>query len=294
MHIITGKVRGYEEIWFFGDNFGFRSYLEHFNERDPANYDGYVKMQYSMKGFFTNKFTHHDQNAVSRLCNVIAKAIQDRTLLLKIMVIVPDDDLITYVNINNYGFTKAMTRIVDNIMKQHTKYVEIQKDFLPERSKRPLLPQIIWIQAPLHDNFHNNNDRTKFNKILAEVAQLHPNTSALALKKVWDPSDTRLYVAHSRFTSLGLTTYWAAIDKTIKFADTILLKKWLKQAENNYVRSRKNPSKNKYKWRRCKGNTTPSKPKGRKLPTPSKRRTVSDSESSAEDKHSGSDFSDSE
>ena len=278
--MFTGKIRAYDDIWFFGDNFRYRSYSEHFNDRDPQSYHGYVKVNYRVRGYFTNKFTHHDQNAVSRMRNVMANALHERTLLPKFIVIVPDDDIIRYaMNINRDAEDKdlisMLRKLLDNIMKQHDRYISTQKEYLPAKSQKGrIFPQIIWIQPPLHVNFHNNQLHSKFNKCLNEVVKYHANTTSLSLKQIWDQDDTRLYMQESRqFTNLGYNSYWAAVDRTIKFADTILIKKFLKIDE---AHEKTNQRKKHFSWSK---ETT----KGRKLPTPKCKKKSKNREDDDED-----------
>ena len=68
--------------------------------------------------------------------------------------------------------------------------------------------------------------RSKFNRALNTAASFHDNTHVLELKKGWDMRDSSLFLKEeSRYTSTGLTTYWEAVDKTVKYTDTILFKK---------------------------------------------------------------------
>ena len=119
-----------------------------------------------------------------------------------------------------------MGRVINWIMREHNKIIEIYKEFLPKKAKRTHLPHIVWIQLPLHNSFHNNDMHEKFNTSLITVAKMHDNVSVLVLKKVWDPQDTKLYVKEAdRFTNKGLKTYWEAIDRMLKFCDTTILKR---------------------------------------------------------------------
>ena len=124
------------------------------------------------------------------------------------------------------NLTKVLSNIIDAIMSDVDKLVKQQKEFLPKRAVKFGYPSIIWIEAPLHDNFSNNDDRIKFNRALNEAAQFHDDTFVLMLKKIWNPNDSSFYAAeYKRYTNEGYNTYWATIDATLKFADTILLKK---------------------------------------------------------------------
>ena len=50
--------------------------------------------------------------------------------------------------------------------------------------------------------------------------------SALKLVQVWDIYDKSLYLkAQNRITHEGKSTFWRAVDKTVRFCDTNILKK---------------------------------------------------------------------
>ena len=66
----------------------------------------------------------------------------------------------------------------------------------------------------------------KFNHALEQVAQLHHNVSSLMLKKAWSATDQSLFLQDAQhFTADGYRAYWEAVDKTVRFCDSILLKK---------------------------------------------------------------------
>ena len=106
------------------------------------------------------------------------------------IIIVLDDDLITYFNDDSPGISISLGRMANSIMAEFDKLINTQKEFLPKRSKRPNYPAFIWIQAPLHNNFYNNSERVKFNRELINVARFHENTYVLPMKKIWDQADT--------------------------------------------------------------------------------------------------------
>ena len=108
----------------------------------------------------------------------------------------------------------------------------------------------MWIKAPHHKNFANNLHRMKFNKALESMAKLHDNMFVLELVNEWDQYDTSLYITESRrYTATGLSTYWRAVDKTVKYADTILLKK-IKQKSENRCNNNRGNSLDRYHWHR--------------------------------------------
>ena len=146
--------------------------------------------------------------------------------LPKLIVIVADDNLLREFTDMHKGVSKAMSRIVNFIMTEYDHGVASFKENLPAKSVKSVYPHFLWIQAPSHDNFINNSQRHKFNKALEEVSKLHQNMSSLYLKKVWDPTDQSLFFqSNHKFSTAGYAAYWEAVDRTIGYCDSIVLKK---------------------------------------------------------------------
>ena len=134
---------------------------------------------------------------------------------------------------------------------------------------------MVWIEAPMHNNYYNNAEREAFNRALNNAVKYHDNTKVLQLKKVWNTEDTNLYIQESsRYTSVGLNTYWQAVDCTVRYADTILFKKL--QFKPKHFTKREHESNafkknDKYHWTNKKNNYD-QMDNGRRLPEPPRRR----------------------
>ena len=152
----------------------------------------YIFETFEVYGFYTSKFLSADQNTVSRFRAMMHKAIQEQILLPKYVIIIPDDDLVSYFGCEGAGFNKNMNRLLNHIMSEHNKLILAQKDYLPNKAKRPLYPHIVWLQSPYHRYFRNNNLREEFNRCLIDVVRFHDNTITLPFKKIWDEEDSTL------------------------------------------------------------------------------------------------------
>ena len=234
-----------------------------------------------------NRFMKYDQNLLSRVRNLFAEAIQKNVLLPKLLVIVLDDDLIKFLSTKKINITTdSVGDTVNKLMKQLERLVKSQKEFLQKRSKKINYPQIVWIQAPTHTNFRNNSEREILNESMIHMAKLQEFTTILELKKIWDPEDSNLFLYESeRFTAVGYSTYWKAIDCTIRYADTILFKKLdskkkkhstkplFKRHAEHYNQQVFNKKPSKYYWENKSKSYRNSKQNcGRILPTPPGRR----------------------
>ena len=224
----SDPVASYERLWFFSDEFGSRSFEQYYKTR-MNNADGYVKSHFDISGYSNNMFSDNP-SVISRMSNLLKYAVSQQIEkkmypLPKIIVVVPDDDIIKCIRGANKGITKALSRLVKFIMTEFERGVSSFKENLPAKSKREGYPHFLWILAPIHDKFSNNSERYKFNKAVEDMAKFHVNTSCLELKKIWSIHDEDLYAEEQdRYTIDGYKRYWEAIDRTVRYCDSVVLK----------------------------------------------------------------------
>ena len=131
-NIFAGFVPGLQQIWILGDDLPSCTYETNFARVKP---EGYAISNYEVQDFSNNKFTTINPNMISRIRNLMAQAIKEQVLLPKFIVIVPDDDIIKYVNFSNFGVSEAYGRLINHIMVEHNRLLETQMEFLPEEIK---------------------------------------------------------------------------------------------------------------------------------------------------------------
>ena len=236
---IPAGVIGYECCWIFGDDFSARSFEQYFKQRKSSEFNSYIKAHFDTTGFFNNRLNSENPSVISRYVNLMPQAINackrgDKLMPLpNLVVIVPDDDLIQVLDGCDGDITKNFSWILNFIMMEHERCVATFKEHLPAKSIREY-PFILWIHAPLHDGFTNNNLRHKFNRSLDETARIHSNVTSLMLKRVWNVQDNTLYLhEHGRFTCDGYHSYWEAVDCTTRYFHSIILKKSTKEKKKN-------------------------------------------------------------
>ena len=224
----------YECCWFFSDEFGSRSFHQYFQARQVSDYMGYVKSHFDTTGFFNNSFSSDNPNVISHMANLMVNAMgtvnncNKLYPLPKLVVVVPDEDLVKEFFNHDGAVSKSIKRILNFIMTEHSRAIATFKEHLSAKCMRQDYPHILWIQPPTHDNFSkiSNSLRSKFNYCLEEVVKMHDNVSTLMLKKVWDGKDNNLFLSScNRFTTDGLKSYWEAVDRTVHYCDSIALKR---------------------------------------------------------------------
>ena len=91
--VIAEEIRGYKELWFIGDNFVATRYRSHFKN---ACFESFVKDSFDIVGYCNSKFNSPEKNMLIRLKITLAKAIEKRIKLPCFLVVVLDNDLISF------------------------------------------------------------------------------------------------------------------------------------------------------------------------------------------------------
>ena len=199
--------------------------------RQSTEYNFYTKAHFDVQGFY-NSLTSDNPSTLARLASLMTNAVQSifgsKLLPLpKLVVIVLDSDIINMLGDTNQSISKAFSKMINFIMTEYEHCVATFKENLPAKCIRNVgFPHFLWIQPPKHKNFSNNSQHYKFNRCLEENVKLHPHTYTLALKKGWDDIDDNLFSKDTqRFSVAGYRAYWEAVDKTILYLDSVILKK---------------------------------------------------------------------
>ena len=109
-------------------------------------------------------------------------------------------------------------------------------------------PHLIWIEAPYHDIFHNNEMIQKFNNCLETTEKLHDKlVLVLKVKKYGVHLIQSLHQRVSK-TIAGYKSYWEAIERTVKFCDITSLKRIAKKEMKYFELFNRNSDK--FHWSR--------------------------------------------
>ena len=164
-----------------------------------------------------------------------------------------------------------MGKILNYVMTEHDHSIATFKEFLPAKAVCSHYPHILWIQAPLHNGFKNNDLRRMFNACLDDVIRLHTNTHTLMLKRVWDPKNHNLFILESGcFMAEGMRDYWEAVDHTACYFDSVVLPKKVQDKRKNLKMNNHSTTdqKDRFWWQNPSLNVNTDVGVFRKLPPP--------------------------
>ena len=205
--IFVGYIKGLEYLWILGDEFPFRTIDKYFLQHNHQEYNGHSKEHYELLACNMSKYASTDCNVISRIQNKFAKTVNEGKFLPKMVVIVPDDDIIRCVDVSKEVAPHVWMCVLSWLMKEMKCIVLTQKEFLPTKAKRNGQPHFIWLEAPLNTDFLNNEDRMVFNTALHQAGKLNEGVTILKLKQVWEPDSQNYFISASlRYTSAGIST----------------------------------------------------------------------------------------
>ena len=121
---------------------------------------------FEIKTHHSNEYLSNIRDFLARLCNTFSNALSSTTKLPKAIIVVLDDDLIQYANIDNFGMSIVYGRLTHYLLSEFNRLLTIKKESMPHKAVRPNYPHILWINPPTHCNFLNNTRGTSSRRFL--------------------------------------------------------------------------------------------------------------------------------
>ena len=214
--LFSDRAHRLYDLWFIGDNSLALSYRKSFKK---AKGDFYLKDSFEVTSFCSSKYSDANTNAISRLINIFAHAVNISKRMPKYIVVMLDGDLIDYLGFRGKGIAMFYGEWIEYLADQFNKMINMRKGFLPTKAKIDKDPFFYWINTPAHLGFSDEELLASecSNTILHSVMQTHSNMRSVKFKDFWDKEDFAL-VKYDRVTDpAGWNLYWKAIDSTIKF-----------------------------------------------------------------------------
>ena len=188
---------------------------------------------YTLNNFKVRVLSSRDNergvNTMAKMVNQVTRALNHHKKLPKWIVIVVEEDLIKSINAS-WASSEAYMRMIDWVMQQQRCAISQFKKHLPLKAKKYNLPHVAWVIPTLHDMYTEASfdQRKKFIKCLRMVAKNYDDIIVLPLKQVWDRQDESLVGENNTITSAGLDLLWTAVDRSVRFADTRVIRNMFK------------------------------------------------------------------
>ena len=167
-----------------------------------------------------SKYSSANPNMLARIQNSVANAINKNKHLPSFLVIILDDDIITYTDYMNLGVSEIFGKLLGWLVKEIDQLITTRKKQLLEKSKCEDELFIYWSIAPTHYYFAKecNELRAKFNLVLQSVVHQYDNMRVIKMKDYWKADNPNLVnKVNGKITDEGMHAYWKAVDAAFKF-----------------------------------------------------------------------------
>ena len=215
-----------EEIWIIGDETVKSTAAENFSLMNtPFMEHGFdTAILYTNKGLTGNN-TAAIRSTAARILNAFINEFNRRLKLPKWVIIFLEDDLIEDIPYREFGISEIYGHLLDYLMTNFKSMVtDIQRNY-PLKAVKFSYPHFLWVEPTLHVNHQNDGLRAKFIKSLHIVSKMHDNTVAIPVQLPWNNTDQEMFKWNTqKLTAKGRGALWSALDHTVRFADTKLMR----------------------------------------------------------------------
>ena len=222
----------------------FGPYFQDIHHEDQTT--GFMHNHYDILGFCSGSLTRDmkNRNIMGRVHNNLVAAINQHTLLPKVVLLVFENDWLRSINHQCKGISTILYKCLHWLANEIKRLTVAYKEKLPTKSRKFKYPHFMLVPAVYHDQFGIENIyHEKFNDCLQDVLEDFREMSSLELH-TWDRSDFSTCGENGQLTSHGNKKYWIAVNDAYQA--------WDKQNMKQYQQKQKKPSEknptDKYHW----------------------------------------------
>ena len=139
---------------------------------------------------------------------------------------IPEKDLLSSIEYSEFGVSGAYGLLIDHLVKEMENSIRYFTANIPFKANKYNRPNVLWIEPSLHINYTDNNSRVKFIRSLHAALKSNHRHIILPLKQHWCDNNTDLVFSNGSVNKQGYSTFTKAVDATIRFADTRLMRNY--------------------------------------------------------------------
>ena len=224
--ILAGRIRAMRDLWLIGDQFLFDMYPtlpELKNEsRSKQSQVPYIYEYLNVSSYVTNPLVVV-RSKLACILNALISALNEAVKLPRLIVVIPDTDLLEQMDFFSPGKTVIMGLCFEYLVSNFEKSVHAKKDQL--RQKRPGSvinnePKIIWTALIPRKGFiakSLSHATITFNESMEEVLSKWKNYFFLKLDEFMD--DVQYFTSNGQLSGYSKVKFWQSMDKIIEGFD---------------------------------------------------------------------------
>ena len=222
-HFFIGEIKALKGLWFIGDDAVTDSYHVFPAMKNEAvlakRRIPYVFEFYNVSCFTTNLLSEM-KDVLARLVNSFVKALNENVYLPRLVVVIPEDDLLHFIDHFCSGISLISSVAINWIVNQMERAVEAIKDYLQRQclgAIAPNEPKFIWVKA-ISKGFRKTEStvKYKYNPEMEEALTNQRNHYIMSLQRSFNSTH---FNSRGKFTASGNVRFWDEINKLLESFD---------------------------------------------------------------------------
>ena len=163
------------------------------------------------------------RDVLTRYVNCVVKALNDCTKLPRAIIIIPDDDILKFIDHNSDGIEKVVNTVINWINNNMIRAIECKREDLRSRKSGAVVsyePKIIWVHMinRLAGTSGLSSLRSKYNETLEN--QLSTKNNHFFMKVIAAMMDKNLFDSSNKLNHFyGRVCFWNEVDKQLELFD---------------------------------------------------------------------------
>ena len=183
----------------------------------------YIYEYYNVAHYAENVLSPN-QNVLVNLLNSLIAALNDHGKYLpRFIIMLPEDDILCFVDYFAYGVSALTGRCLTWLVNQLDRCIDAHKDQLRRKNPGDIVanePKIVWVKMMDRPDIAYNDMlaiRNKYNKILEEILASKKNHYIMDVGK--DVVHPVHFMQNNNLNTRGKNAFWNVVDRNIELFD---------------------------------------------------------------------------
>ena len=220
--MFAGEIKVLNDLWIIGNSFMHKNYFAYPSLKDEVKLSRqplpYAFEYYNVSAYYATPDALI-KDVLARFYNALVSALNGSLKLPRILLVVPNEDRIKFVNFSLSGTCFVFSGVISWIVTNMNRAIEGKCDFLLRHHAGAVLvneSKVIWVK-PFKCAYHSADQRVlinKFNMMLEEVLADHENSFIIEVDAALHSES--FFTGHNSLNSHGQKAFWSEVDKMIE------------------------------------------------------------------------------
>ena len=111
--MFADKLKGYDNLWFLGDNFVAHTYRTGYKDVDKKEGEYFTEKFFNVHAYCSSRYDNNETNMLKQIANSFVQAMAENSYLPRFLVMVFDDDIIDFTDFDQKGVSTLFGKFID-------------------------------------------------------------------------------------------------------------------------------------------------------------------------------------